>query len=284
MALIPKLTLYISKNPAVRNNFKLKNNTPVFKLDRDVVVFSNKIDITHVLPRNIARTSGKTEQVTATLLPKTAFLNKKITIQDTGQVMKVPYEVNIARHDDSYMTTFHFLDKNTKQEIGYVSIIDWRKAPDIVRNYNVNISRLQDDFPELGITGDRISIDFLQNNFEDTFSGVGKLADRLAIEYCLKNGLKPNITSVAEYNSHAAHYLRGRRFLEVSKYDPDIDAYEFKKEYGTLDPNKIIEERIKNTPKGQRVDTSDLGGLYMYMPQNVINKYLAEIKANPLLS
>ena len=165
-----------------------------------------------------------------------------------------------------------------------MKIIDWRKAPPLIQQYNFGISRLLDDFPEQGITGDRISIDFLQNNFEDTFSGIGKLGDKLAVEYCLKIGIKPMITSIADFNSHAAHYLRGRRFLEVSKYDPDIDAYEFKKEYGTLDPNKIIEERIKNTPKGQRVDTSDLGGLYMYMPQNVINKYLAEIKANPLLS
>ena len=123
----------------------------------------------------------------------------------------------------------------------------------------------------------------MQNNFEDTFSGIGKLADKLAVEYCLKNGIKPNITSVADYNSHAAHYMRGRRFFEISKHDPDIDAYEFKKTYGTLDPNKVIAERIKNTPKGQRVDTRDLCGLYMYMPENIINKYIKEIKENPLL-
>ena len=283
MALIHNLSLFISKNPVVRNDFHLRMKTPIFKLDRDVLTLSNKVKITHILPKEIERTKGKTEQVTATLLPKTAFIQRKIMLNKTGEVMKVPYEINIARHDDSYMTTFHFLDKNTKKEIGYVKIIDWRKAPSVVQQYNFSFSRLLEDFPKQGIVGDRISIDFLQNNFEDTFSGIGKLADKLAVEYCLKNGIKPNITSVADYNSHAAHYMRGRRFFEISKQDPDIDAYEFKKTYGTLDPNKVIAERIKNTPKGQRVDTRDLCGLYMYMPENIINKYIKEIKENPLL-
>lgn len=283
MALIHNLSLFISKNPVVRNDFHLRMKTPIFKLDRDVLTLSNKVKITHILPKEIERTKGKTEQVTATLLPKTAFIQRKIMLNTTGEVMKVPYEINIARHDDSYMTTFHFLDKNTKKEIGYVKIIDWRKAPSVVQQYNFSFSRLLEDFPKQGIVGDRISIDFLQNNFEDTFSGIGKLADKLAVEYCLKNGIKPNITSVADYNSHAAHYMRGRRFFEISKQDPDIDAYEFKKTYGTLDPNKVIAERIKNTPKGQRVDTRDLCGLYMYMPENIINKYIKEIKENPLL-
>lgn len=283
MALIHNLSLFISKNPVVRNDFHLRMKTPIFKLDRDVLTLSNKVKITHILPKEIERTKGKTEQVTATLLPKTAFIQRKIMLNTTGEVMKVPYEINIARHDDSYMTTFHFLDKNTKKEIGYVKIIDWRKAPSVVQQYNFSFSRLLEDFPKQGIVGDRISIDFLQNNFEDTFSGIGKLADKLAVEYCLKNGIKPNITSVADYNSHAAHYMRGRRFFEISKQDPDIDAYEFKKTYRTLDPNKVIAERIKNTPKGQRVDTRDLCGLYMYMPENIINKYIKEIKENPLL-
>lgn len=283
MALIHNLSLFISKNPVVRNDFHLRMKTPIFKLDRDVLTLSNKVKITHILPKEIERTKGKTEQVTATLLPKTAFIQRKIMLNKTGEVMKVPYEINIARHDDSYMTTFHFLDKNTKKEIGYVKIIDWRKAPSVVQQYNFSFSRLLEDFPKQGIVGDRISIDFLQNNFEDTFSGIGKLADKLAVEYCLKNGIKPNITSVADYNSHAAHYMRGRRFFEISKQDPDIDAYEFKKTYRTLDPNKVIAERIKNTPKGQRVDTRDLCGLYMYMPENIINKYIKEIKENPLL-
>lgn len=284
MAIVHKLTSFICKNPVVRNNFHLKLNAPVFKLDRDVVILSNKVKINHILPKEIESTRGKTEQVSAILLPKTAFIERKIKINKTGNVVKVPYEINIAKHEDSYMTTFHFLDKNTNHEIGYVKIIDWRKAPPIIQQYNFGISRLLDDFPEQGITGDRISIDFLQNNFEDTFSGIGKLGDKLAVEYCLKNGIKPNITSVADYNSHAAHYMRGRRFFEVSKNDPDIDAYEFQKTYGTLDPNKIVEERIKNTPKGQRVNTRDLCGLYMYMPQNVVQHYISEILKNPLLS
>ena len=103
------------------------------------------------------------------------------------------------------------------------------------------------------------------------------------MEYCLKNGFKPNITSVADYESHIAHYNRGRRFFEISKNDIDIDAYEFLEQFGTLKPDKIIEKRIAAAKSGERIDTSDLGALHMYMPQEIIQKYLQKIAGNRIL-
>lgn len=144
-------------------------------------------------------------------------------------------------------------------------------------------SALLDNYPELGITGKRVSIEYLQNNNEELYAGIGTAADQLAVEYCLKNGFKPNITSVADYESHIAHYNRGRRFFEISKNDIDIDAYEFLEQFGTLKPDKIIETRISSAKKGEHIDTSDLGALHMYMPQEVIQKYLQKIAENRIL-
>ena len=209
---------------------------------------------------------------------------KKIVNQTTGKPEKVPLVVDIAESHDGISTSYYFLEPDTKEEIGFVVIDDWRKKFfDITNSYELENTRLLDDFPKQHIEGDRISIDYLQNNDESKYCGIGKLADQIAVEYCLQEGIEPNILSIAETNSHAAHYKRGRKFLPVDKFDKDIDYYEFVKTYGTNDPNKIIEKRIACTPKGQKVDTSDLYGLYMYMPQDIVQKYLEQIKTKPVL-
>ncbi len=209
---------------------------------------------------------------------------KKVVNKETGKTEKIPLIVDIAESKDGISTSYYFLDPKTKEEIGFVIIDDWRKKIfDITDTHKFEDTRLLDDFPTLGVEGDRISIDYLQNNDEEKYCGIGKLSDQIAVEYCINEGIKPNILSLAETNSHAAHYKRGRRFLPVDKYDKDLDYYDFVKEYGTDDPNKIIEERIAATPEGQKVDTSDLYGLYMYMPSEIINLYLEMIKKHPVL-
>lgn len=209
---------------------------------------------------------------------------KKVINEKTDKIEKEPMTVDIAQSKDGCTVSYYFLEPETQEEIGFVIIEDWRMARfNPVFDYYLDNSKLIDDFPEQGIEGERISIEYLQNNNEEKYSGIGRLADQIAIEYCLRENIEPNIISLAEPNSHAAHYKRGRRFLPVDKYDKDIDYYEFVKEYGTDDPNKIIEERIAQTPKGKKVDTSDLFGIYMYMPQDVVQAYLKQIKEHPVL-
>lgn len=216
--------------------------------------------------------------------PDKGTIYKKVFNEETGVTEKVPMDVDIAKSKDGNTVSYYFLEPETQEELGFVIIDDWRMAKfNPVFDYYLDNSKLIDDFPEQGIEGERISIEYLQNNNEEKYSGIGRLADQIAIEYCLQEGIEPNIISLAEPNSHAAHYKRGRRFLPVDKYDKDIDYYEFVKEYGTDDPNKIVEERITKTPKGKKVDTSDLFGIYMYMPQEVVQKYLKQIKENPVL-
>lgn len=272
---------------AQRQEFKNK----IFYLEKDIFEYGNKakskvkdVVFSHFLCKEKELEKGVTETVKASLNTQNrATIYKKVKNPKTGKIEKQPYEVYVAESSNDWQTTYHFLDKDKQTELGYVVIDDWAKAE---KNTNLlkyyGDSALLDNYPELGIIGDRISIDYLQNNFEDLYGGIGKIADQAAIEYCLKNRMKPNITSVADYNSHSAHYQRGRRFFEISKYDKDIDAYEFRDAYGTLNPNKIIEERISQTPKGEKVDTKDLCGLYMYMPQNLINSYLRIIEKNPI--
>lgn len=137
------------------------------------------------------------------------------------------------------------------------------------------------DYPSLGIIGDRVTIDLVSNNNNRLYSGVGTIADKLAIEYCLKNGITPNETGIAAFNSHAAHYLRGRRFFPLSGNDKT--GREFFEKYKTYDPNRIVEERILISPRGKKVYTGDLGNLPMYMPREVVDKTLASILRNPII-
>lgn len=224
-------------------------------------------------------------QIEVTQNPKEkGTVYKKIFNKETGKTEKIPFEVAIAKSNKDWKVSYHFLDPKTQEELGFVVIDDWRLAKNNpIYKFLVENSRLIDDFPEFGISGDRVSIDFLQNNKEDMYCGLGNLADQIAIEYCLKENITPNIVSVADLNSHAAHYKRGRRFFPLDKNDPDIDYYEFKAAFGTTDPNEIVKKRIESTPKGQKVNTEDLVGLYMYMPQEIIKKYLEKIKESPIL-
>ncbi len=252
-------------------------------LTKDLFEKTTKIKefiISHICPHSGTKQSLKVVQNSS----DKGILYKKVLNKETGRIEKIPFEADIAKSKDKWTVTYHFLEPKTKEEIGFVSIDDWRLAKhNPIYDFLIENSRLIDDFPELEIFGDRVSINYLQNNNEQLYSGIGNLADQIAIEYCLKEGITPNIVSAADLNSHAAHYKRGRRFFKIDKSDKDIDYYEFKKTYGTDDPNKIIEERIKETPQGQKVDTSDLCGIYMYMPQDVVKMYLRRIKEHPVL-
>ncbi|MBS4761068.1 MAG: hypothetical protein KHX03_10265 [Clostridium sp.] len=269
----------ITKPLKVANPIYDSKNT----LTKDVFEKTTEIKefiISHICPHSNTKQALKVVQNSQ----DKGILYRKVLNKETGKIEKIPFEANIAKSKDKWTVTYHFLEPETKEEIGFVSIDDWRLAKgDPIYDFLIENSRLIDDFPELGITGDRISINYLQNNNEQLYSGIGNLGDQIAIEYCLKEGITPNIISAADLNSHAAHYKRGRRFFQIAKSDKDIDYYEFKKVYGTDDPNKIVEERIKETPKGQKVDTSDLCEIYMYMPQDVVERYLRMIKEHPVL-
>ena len=118
---------------------------------------------------------------------------------------------------------------------------------------------------DLKDTSAGVHVDYIENLNPQLYSGFGTVADQIEVEHCLKRGLDSfEITSEAGLNSHAVHYLRGKRFKP--------------EEY-----NDIVRKIIEATPSGARFHTEKLGSIPMYMPKELIEKYLSIIKKCPLL-
>lgn len=254
-----------------RNQNKIPNNSSpdTFEKRTDDI---KKFKIIHKNYNNFERIETEVTQN-----PKDkVIVSKKVRYSSPDRVEIEPIELSVAKSKGDNGPTFHFLDEYNN-EIGFVSICDWR----IATLKSKDDTMLTQNYPELGIVGDRISIDYLQNNNNIIFSGIGKVADQIAIEYCLKEGITPNIVSMADIGSLISHYKRGRRFFKLEENTPRYRY--FIREYGTNDPNKIIEERLAKTPPGSWAECEDLKELYMYMPQDIIQKYLQRIKEHPIL-
>lgn len=205
-----------------------------------------------------------------------ATLYRKFFDSASHKIKKSPVEIGIAESKNKWAMTYHFIEPDTNREIGYVTICDWQIAKKYIQMIPLRFAegKLLKDYPEFGVTGKRITIDYLQNNLPDEYAGIGKAADQIAVEYCLKTGIKPVITSIADMNSHAAHYLRGRRFFPSKSLIS---------RFGTDNPNELIRERILKTPQGQKVECSDLGPIYMYMPEKIIQRYMKKIEKHKIL-
>ena len=114
-------------------------------------------------------------------------------------------------------------------------------------------------------TLDGIEVAFIENKQPKLYSGFGKIADQIEVEHCVKRGLKNfDILSEASLNSHALHFLRGKRFY-------------------SKDAEENIKKVIAETPKGKPFNTRFLGSIKMYMPQELIQKDIKIIKKNPLI-
>ena len=114
-------------------------------------------------------------------------------------------------------------------------------------------------------TSKGVKVNFIKNMYPELYSGFGKIADQIEVEHCMKRGLENfEIVSDAALNSHALHYLRGKRFFSKDVEDK-------------------IKEVIAITPKGRKFDTKFLGSVAMYMPEELISKYKELIKKCPLL-
>lgn len=188
-------------------------------------------------------------------------INKK-----TGDIVRKPMKVNImSSFDGKYQTTFHFMKPDLSKELGYVSIIDL-KMQGLQRG-------LKNPPPQ-------ITVDYLENWNDQKYHGIGELADRLCIEYCLKKGYPPAVVSYADIGSHIAHYKRGKRFFPLEK---DSLTYNyFKENYNCTDLNKIIKTLLQKS-NGRHVSIDNWGITKMYMPKKLIDKYVKIIEKEPLL-
>lgn len=170
--------------------------------------------------------------------------------------------------DNANSISYNFMSENLKKEYGYVSFSLHKSTDNIVFN------ELLQDRPEQGIIGPKIVIDYLQNWDDEKIGGIGYLADKLVVKYCLDNNLPINIVSVADRGSHLAHYLRGKRFLPLEEDSSSCNYY--KEMFGETDVNKILEKASVSRSKNEKIELK-IGFLPMYMPKELVAKYIKEL-------
>ena len=193
----------------------------------------------------------------------------------TGRKVKVAI---LEAKNGKAETAYIFMSPTLKKEYGYVNFTDRDSTYWYPIDYLVD-TELKKDYPRQGIKGRRLIIDYLQNWNDKKIGGVGKLADKLAVKYCLEHNMKPVIVSNADVGSHVAHYLRGKRFLPIDK---DFYGYNFfKQKYGTTDVNKILKKLLDQAQNSEdmEIDISDWGLVPMHMPQKLAQKYIKELKS-----
>ena len=186
-----------------------------------------------------------------------------------NKTTKMPFEVNILKSTCpcyDHQVGYHFMSKDLKKEYGYVQL-----CRPMIDNSNYKCDLFL-DYPEYDIVGPRIVVQYLKNMDEDNVSGVGILADKMAVKHCLEEGIEPNIVSYAGENSHVAHFKRGKRFIPPNK--GSIDYIFLNSKYGKTDPNEILMEQIQDAKwHGTDVDLSYWGYLMMYLPKDLIEEY-----------
>ena len=179
-----------------------------------------------------------------------------------------PIDVFILKLHDSYIDSFHFVSKDFQHEYGHVEFSYDMEA------YSEAYTK---DYSKENIIGDRIIVSWLKNEDDEHIGGVGKLADKVAVKYCVENNITPNIVSLAGDDSHLAHYSRGKRFIQPGKYSNER-AF-LMGTYGTKDPNQVLEKLLKKSKQtGEKIDLSDWNEYYfmMYLPQDLVEKYKNE--------
>ena len=100
----------------------------------------------------------------------------------------IPVKIETQTHKFGNNETFtRYLVKDNRITIGRVDLID---------------------------TANGVEVQYIENYHNQLYSNFGKIADQLEVEHCLKRGLdKFEINSYGSLNSHALHYIRGKRFF-----------------------------------------------------------------------
>lgn len=303
-------------NQAQYNQRPVNNSTVSFKgipqgLKADAVEFSKKV-AEEIIPKNIKLLNVNTQKQEVFLLEKglaqvqkvidetvsvysghiepmkisynpenKGIIFKKVRNAKTGEIKKIPMEVNILEttlHD--FETVFHFMKPDMSKELGHAILHDYSsiKGSDFFKHHYGRGPHLRYR-PKLGIKNPIVT-EFVHNGDRQKYSGMGDLTDRLSVEYCLRKGIEPSVTSLATGNSLVARYKEGRRFVPLSKNDTGADA--FKAKYNTLDPNKAMEQIIEKS-KGKKIKSSGFDMTVMYLPENKIAEYTKMAQTSPIL-
>ena len=237
-------------------------------LSKDTVSFGENVQIMSDL-RDIDITFSD-DEVFEQLIPQhKGMVYKKVKNRD-GSVKKVPTEVEIVNDGNGY-----FIFNDGKKLVGIAVLRYYKKDYDYD---DVDFNALHKDYKEEGIVGDRIEVDYIENNDEAKYGGVAHLADLLEVACCKKLGIKPNIVSLSLANASPLHYKRGKRFVPFELY-----CRKYNDIYKGKEPNDILKEIVEATPYGRKFNTSKIKHAFlMYMPEDLINKYEAELEEHPI--
>ncbi|MBQ6516115.1 hypothetical protein IJI31_02935 [bacterium] len=208
------------------------------------------------------------------LVPKhKGIVYKNITDENGNVTGKVPVEVDIVK---TAPNVFQFQkDKKIigRVEMNYVPAYDCDSSPYAV---------LSKTYKDEDIVGDRIEVQYIYNNCENEYSGVGHLSDLVEVAACKELGIKPNIISYSFDDVAPLHYKRGKRFIPYEKYcgKSEIDMYDLEGK----NPNDTVREIVESTPKGKKFDTSPIKTpfLVMYMPKSQVKELEEELKEHPI--
>ena len=193
---------------------------------------------------------------------------KKVKDKD-GNINKVPVKVSIVKEEPD---EFHFYDGH--KNIGHVELSYITKE-----HCKEDKGYIFKNYKDEGIRGDRVIVNYVVNEEQGKYCGIGHLADLIEVAVCKELGIKPNVVSESLDEPAPLHYLRGKRFVPYEKYVN-------KKELQSLEgenPNKIIKQIIDETPKGEKFKVPKLhNDLVMYMPRDMIKKLEKELEENPI--
>ena len=131
--------------------------------------------------------------------------------------------------------------------------------------YVVRDNKIPIGYVDLQDTKNGVYVCYINNLNPNLYSGFGTVADQIEVEHCLKNNKKnPYIESIAQIGSLLQHFKRGKRFI-----DEGINVF--------------LNEVVKNLQKGEQINLGFLGSQKMFIPQNLIQKCMEQIKEHPLL-
>ena len=153
------------------------------------------------------------------------------------------------------------MSRSLSKEYGYVHLSLHRDPRADLKESSFLDRELLINYPKHKIQGPRVIVEYLQNWEDSKKGGIGRLADKLAVKYCIENNIKPVIISNADRGSHVAHYLRGKRFLPPEK---DTSSYDYlAKNYGCTNLNKILTKRFgKKRRKNRPWRFGDVSNVY----------------------
>ena len=203
------------------------------------------------------------------LVPKhKGVIYKKVKDEKGNVIKKIPVEVDITKPKSD---EFHFIKDGKKLGSVKLSYISDEKCKEESSDCTYK------NYEEEGIVGDRIVVDYVRNFDEDEYGGIAHLADLIEVAACKELGFKPNVVSLSLEEAAPTHYVRGKRFVPFEKYCRKLmDIY-------GKEPNDIVGEIVKNTPKGEKFDTSEIKHSFLtYMPKELIAKYEEELKDHPI--